>query len=204
MGGREMKERKQNLQLFRKQNTKKSKKNLQDKEKKEISHPKKGPTARAKADNAIYEGPYGFEHPEAIDWTQPQYRCPDCEDTLIIYDPWYAPPPTLHIPVFCFSNLSEFAKSNSFSNYGPNLTFIFIPGTLNCSNPTKARSINTKQFSIEITQREADEEEATTATNYYDCGKSVTQDMSYLSCGEDHPVYGTDQSSKNCFWHFHA
>ena len=27
----------------------------------------KGPTSRAKADNEIFEGPYGYEHPEAID-----------------------------------------------------------------------------------------------------------------------------------------
>ena len=32
-------------------------------------------------------------------WTQPQFLCPNCEDTLIIYDPWWGPPPELHIPV---------------------------------------------------------------------------------------------------------
>ena len=33
-------------------------------------------------------------------WTEAKYRCPECEDTLIIYDPWFAPPPTLHIPMW--------------------------------------------------------------------------------------------------------
>eukprot|EP00090_Calanus_glacialis_P021303 TRINITY_DN32878_c0_g1_i1.p1 TRINITY_DN32878_c0_g1~~TRINITY_DN32878_c0_g1_i1.p1 ORF type:complete len:846 (+),score=251.22 TRINITY_DN32878_c0_g1_i1:28-2565(+) len=205
------KERNKKRKPKNKKKKKKGTKKIQKGGGKQKQKPKsgKGPTSRAKADNEIFEGPYGYEHPEAIDWTLPQYRCPDCEDTLIIYDPWYAPPPTLHIPVFCSSNLSEFAKSNSFNNFGPNLTFIFIPGTLNCSDPAKARSINSKQFSIEISERDSEEDTTEAETqqeesSYYDCGKSVTQDMSYLSCGEEQPVYATDDTSRKCFWHFHA
>jgi len=208
-GGKKGRKKKRNQKNKKKK--KKGTKKMKKESGKQNQKPKsgKGPTSRAKADNEIFEGPYGYEHPEAIDWTLPQYRCPDCEDTLIIYDPWYAPPPTLHIPVFCSSNLSEFAKSNSFNNFGPNLTFIFIPGSLNCSDPAKARSINRKQFSIEISERDSEEETTPAETpqeesSYYDCGKSVTQDMSYLSCGEEEPVYATDENSRKCFWHFHA
>ena len=80
----------------------------------------------ARTEKKPHEGPYGYMHPEEIDvsvhfvlnllnirllkassqlffahlqWTEAQYRCPDCEDTLIIYDPWWGPPPELHIPV---------------------------------------------------------------------------------------------------------
>ena len=62
---------------------------------------------------SLTRGPYGYMHPDEIDvstlplpflhhpaqWTEAKYRCPECEDTLIIYDPWYGPPPELHIPM---------------------------------------------------------------------------------------------------------
>ena len=36
---------------------------------------------------------------------------------------------------FCTSNLSAFDSSTDLHNFGPNITVIFIPGVLNCSNP---------------------------------------------------------------------
>merc|ERR1712226_934081 len=137
----------------------KKKKKYKNKNKKVTSTRKKLPGVRQEEapttfNVSLTRGPYGYMHPDEIDWTEAKYRCPECEDTLIIYDPWYGPPPELHIPIVCTSNLTAFDASTDLQNFGPNITLIFIPGTLNCSNPERARRINNKQFSIEVTQGE--------------------------------------------------
>ena len=38
---------------------------------------------------------------------------------------------------FCTSNLSAFDSSADLQNFGPNITLIFVPGALNCSNPVE-------------------------------------------------------------------
>jgi len=156
-----------------------------------------------------HEGPYGYMHPEEIDWTEAKYRCPECEDTLIIYDPWWGPPPELHIPIFCTSNLSAFDSSTDLHNFGPNITVIFIPGVLNCSNPDRARQVNKKQFSIEVSQ-EVEEEDASNGISpeevepQYDCGKSEQPNIEDVACGLELPHSSANRENHNCFWHFFA
>ena len=87
-------------------------------------------------------------------------------------------PVTLSTPrSVCSSNLTEFAQSESLHNWGPNITFIFIPGSLNCSDPTLARSLNAgKSFAIEIelgAPEETVESGAAASSQQYDCGQSV-------------------------------
>ncbi len=38
---------------------------------------------------------------------------------------------------YCSSNVTAYLASPLLQNYGPNLTLIFIPGTLNCSNTSR-------------------------------------------------------------------
>ena len=91
---------------------------------------------------------------------------------MILYDPWWGPPPDLHIPVsviiqeikrkyqnsislrICSSNLSDFTKSPSFNNFGPNITLIYIPGSVSC--PERSSRSSSKQFGVELTMEEAD------------------------------------------------
>ena len=125
-----------------------------------------------------------------VQWTQPQFRCPPCEDTLIIYDPWWGPPPDLHIPMLvffyyfypfngnnyriCSSNLSDFSASPTLNNFGPNLTLIFIPGSMGCPEPARASQVNNKQFSVEVSQEEPSPASSSANQDHgFDCGKSV-------------------------------
>ena len=76
----------------------------------------------------------------------------------------------------CTSNLSDFSQSPAINNFGPNLTLIFIPGTMDCPEPERAQEINTKQFSVEVTQ-EDDTATSSQENNLFDCGESVVHNQ---------------------------
>ena len=75
----------------------------------------------------------------------------------------------------CTSNLSDFSQSPAINNFGPNLTLIFIPGTMDCPEPERAQEINTKQFSVEVTQD--DTATSSQESNLFDCGESVVHNQ---------------------------
>ena len=58
-----------------------------------------------------------------------------------------------HVHVFsvCSSNLSDWSKSPSFNNFGPNITLIFIPGSVSCPDLAKADEAS---FGVEISAEE--------------------------------------------------
>ncbi|XP_023331455.1 uncharacterized protein LOC111703668 isoform X2 [Eurytemora carolleeae] len=148
-------------------------------------------------------GPFGYLYPEDVDWTVREYRCGNCEDTLIIYDPWYAPPPTIYLPIFCTSNLSLYNSwAEKYLSYGPNLTFIFIPGSLNCTNQLAAKQVNFKQFSVELSQNTSDD--AGEKQTFFNCGAEIEQDETDYNCGEEAPEYSVFPTNHSCFWHIYA
>jgi len=142
---------------------------------------------------------YDFQNTKKIDWTLPEYRCPNCEDTLIVYDPWFAPPPQTHIPIYCSSNLSDFSATGEHTNFGPNITFIFIPGKMNCTNPAL---VSQSSFSVQLSQDVTDT--SGLKQTFYDCGSNVEQNEDDFNCGERVTEFGINEDSNNCFWHINA
>ncbi len=47
---------------------------------------------------------------------------------------------------YCSSNVTAYLASPLLQNYGPNLTLIFIPGTLNCSNTSRQATAPTFRY----------------------------------------------------------
>ena len=120
-----------------------------------------------------------------------------------------------HVHVFsvCSSNLSDWSKSPSFNNFGPNITLIFIPGSVSCPDLAKADEAS---FGVEIS---AEEEAGSQDTgkgesgeeppaSSFDCGDmAVTPDDEEISCGEERDKYFSDTTTstdKQCLWHFNV
>ena len=121
----------------------------------------------------------------------------------------------------CTSNLSDFSKSPSLNNFGPNLTVIFIPGSLNCPDQARARQVNNKQFGIELSQVSfkiiisdqfikcyQDSEEVETgspsSSNNFDCGQTVSPNDQEISCGEHASSFTKTPENSQCLWHFNV
>ena len=80
----------------------------------------------------------------------------------------------------CSSNLSDFSESPTINNFGPNLTMIFIPGSMGCPEASRAIAVNNKQFSVEVSQDEESSPSSANPTqegNVFDCGKSVESSL---------------------------
>ena len=142
-----------------------------------------------RSEDPLNKGPYGFEHPDAIDvnknliFSQRQMTHCTLVDPASVSvsrlrghdDPvWpvvgasaWPPHPSVSNYIrlkskcqnsislrICSSNLSDFTKSPSFNNFGPNITLIYIPGSVSC--PERSSRSSSKQFGVELTMEEAD------------------------------------------------
>ena len=178
-----------------------------------------------------------------LQWTQPQFRCPPCEDTLIIYDPWWGPPPDLHIPMFVFfvscwlrsiELIVESVPPTSVTSLRalPSTTLVrtspwssYPVPWIAQSSPGPGRSIinssvltspKTKQVHQHQPVRNKKEICSTVGSRYCPLSSQYLYSLSHphwsqvqpddtqISCGEDVPLYRTEEGNRQCLWHFYV
>ena len=107
----------------------------------------------------------------------------------------------------CTSNLSDFSKSPSINNFGPNLTIIFIPGSINCPDQQRARNVNNKKFGVDISMSDdtntgAGGGDTDDTGSSFDCGEMVAPKDTEISCGESPSTFAKNSEDNKCLWHF--
>ena len=100
--------------------------------------------------------------------------------------------------------MSDFSKSPSINNFGPNITIIFIPGAINCPDQARARAVNDKTFGVDISTDTDDDTAGGEAGSSFDCGEMVEPRDTEISCGEPRNHYTKKSEDHKCLWHFYV